>query len=165
LSGARAAPPRAPQLTPDLEIAGGVPLVLRRRQEAGLLHEDAGTVTRQTVGEIAAAAVEQEDQDVVRPLSEPLSATGGLAILRGNLVPDGCVVKLAGYTRRSQTGPARVFECEEDAMEAVRTPAPTSRRSSRLRGWRCRSTRGWSPAPPTARPPAEGGGRSATSLA
>jgi hypothetical protein len=62
LSGARAAPPRAPQLAPDLEIAGGVPLVLRRLQEAGLLHEDAGTVTGQTVGEIAAAAVEQEDQ-------------------------------------------------------------------------------------------------------
>ena len=106
---------------PDLAEAGGVPLVLKRLQEAGLLHEDAGTVTGQTVGEIAAAAAEAEGQDVVRPLSAPLSETGGLAILHGNLAPDGCVVKLAGYTRRSQTGPARVFECEEDAMEAVRT--------------------------------------------
>jgi dihydroxy-acid dehydratase len=108
-------------VAPDLEIAGGVPLVLGRLQEAGLLHEDALTVTGQTVGEIAATAVEQAGQDVVRPLADPLSATGGLAILHGNLAPDGCVVKLAGYTRRSQTGPARVFECEEDAMEAVRT--------------------------------------------
>jgi dihydroxy-acid dehydratase len=108
-------------VAPDLAEAGGVPLVLKRLQEAGLLHEHALTVTGQTVGEIAAAAAEAEGQDVVRPLSAPLSETGGLAILHGNLAPDGCVVKLAGYTRRSQTGPARVFECEEDAMEAVRT--------------------------------------------
>jgi dihydroxy-acid dehydratase len=108
-------------VAPDLAEAGGVPLVLSRLQEAGLLHEDAMTVTGQTVGEIASAATESEGQQVVRPLADPLSQTGGLAILRGNLAPDGCVVKLAGYTRRKQTGPARVFECEEDAMEAVRT--------------------------------------------
>jgi dihydroxy-acid dehydratase len=108
-------------VAPDLADAGGVPLVLSRLQEAGLLHEDAMTVTGQTVGEIAAAATETEGQQVVRPLANPLSETGGLAILHGNLAPDGCVVKLAGYTRRKQTGPARVFECEEDAMEAVRT--------------------------------------------
>ena len=108
-------------VAPDLAEAGGVPLVLARLQEAGLLHADAMTVTGQTVGEIAAGATETEGQQVVRPLANPLSATGGLAILRGNLAPDGCVVKLAGYTRRTQTGPARVFECEEDAMEAVRT--------------------------------------------
>jgi dihydroxy-acid dehydratase len=108
-------------VAPDLAEAGGVPLVLARLQEAGLLHEDAMTVTGQTVGEIASAATEREGQKVVRPLADPLSETGGLAILRGNLAPDGCVVKLAGYTRRRQTGPARVFECEEDAMEAVRT--------------------------------------------
>ncbi|HEX3832684.1 MAG TPA: dihydroxy-acid dehydratase [Solirubrobacteraceae bacterium] len=108
-------------VAPDLAEAGGVPLVLSRLQEAGLLHEDAMTVTGQTVGEIASAATEREGQKVVRRLADPLSETGGLAILRGNLAPDGCVVKLAGYTRRRQTGPARVFECEEDAMEAVRT--------------------------------------------
>jgi dihydroxy-acid dehydratase len=108
-------------VAPDLAEAGGVPLVLRRLQEAGLLHEDALTVTGQTVGEIADAATETDGQQVVRALANPLSETGGLAILHGNLAPDGCVVKLAGYTRRKQTGPARVFECEEDAMEAVRT--------------------------------------------
>jgi dihydroxy-acid dehydratase len=108
-------------VAPDLAEAGGVPLVLSRLHEAGLLHEDAMTVTGQTVGEIAAVAIESEGQQVVRSLADPLSPTGGLAILHGNLAPDGCVVKLAGYTRRKQTGPARVFECEEDAMEAVRT--------------------------------------------
>jgi len=113
--------PGGQYVAPDLAEAGGVPLVLSRLQEAGLLHEDALTVTGQTAGEIAAAATEAAGQRVVRPLSEPLSQTGGLAILHGNLAPDGCVVKLAGYTRRKQTGPARVFECEEDAMEAVRT--------------------------------------------
>jgi dihydroxy-acid dehydratase len=113
-------------VAPDLAEAGGVPLVLARMQEAGLLHEDAMTVTGQTVGEIAAGATETEGQQVVRPLANPLSETGGLAILHGNLAPDGCVVKLAGYTRRKQTGPARVFECEEDAMEAVRTNSITA---------------------------------------
>jgi dihydroxy-acid dehydratase len=108
-------------VAPDLAEAGGVALVLSRLQEAGLLHEDAMTVTGQTAGEIAAGAAETAGQQVVRPLAHPLSESGGLAILRGNLAPDGCVVKLAGYTRRTQTGPARVFECEEDAMEAVRT--------------------------------------------
>jgi len=108
-------------VAPDLYEAGGVPLVCKRLQEAGLLHEDALTVTGQTIGEIAAAASEREGQEVVRPLDRPLSDTGGLAILHGNLAPDGCVVKLAGYTRRKQIGPARVFEREEDAMEAVRT--------------------------------------------
>ncbi|HEX8977866.1 MAG TPA: dihydroxy-acid dehydratase [Solirubrobacteraceae bacterium] len=106
-------------VAPDLYTAGGVPLVMKRLQEAGLLHEDAITVTGQTVGEIAAAAQEAPDQLVVRPLSDPIKPTGGLAILHGNLAPDGCVVKLAGYERRSQTGPARVFESEEDCMAAV----------------------------------------------
>jgi dihydroxy-acid dehydratase len=113
--------PGGQYVAPDLYAAGGVPLVLKRLQEAGLLHDDALTVTGQTVGEIAAAATETEGQQVVRPLARPLSETGGLAILHGNLAPDGCVVKLAGYTRRKQSGPARVFECEEEAMEAVRT--------------------------------------------
>ena len=71
------------------------------------------------MGEIARSARETEGQQVVRPLDDPIKATGGLAILHGNLAPDGCVVKLAGYERRPQTGPARVFESEEDAMAAV----------------------------------------------
>jgi dihydroxy-acid dehydratase len=106
-------------VAPDLYAAGGVPLVMKRLQEAGLLHEDTMTVTGRTAGEIAAEAQEAEGQQVVRPLSDPIKETGGLAILHGNLAPDGCVVKLAGYERRRQTGRARVFESEEEAMSAV----------------------------------------------
>ncbi len=111
--------PGGKYVAPDLYEAGGVPLVMKRLKQAGLLHESAITVTGRTVGEQADAAQETVDQQVVRPLSDPIKATGGLAILHGNLAPDGCVVKLAGYERRRQTGPARVFECEEDAMAAV----------------------------------------------
>jgi dihydroxy-acid dehydratase len=103
----------------DLFEAGGVPLVLKRLDDAGLLHRDAPTVTGKTVGQHADAAVETEGQQVVKPLDDPIKPTGGLAILHGNLAPDGCVVKLAGYERRRQSGPARVFESEEDAMRAV----------------------------------------------
>ncbi|MGZ4228493.1 MAG: dihydroxy-acid dehydratase [Solirubrobacteraceae bacterium] len=111
--------PAGKYVAPDLYEAGGVPLVLKRLKEADLLNSDAQTVTGRTVGEHADAAQETEGQRVVRPLDDPISATGGLAILHGNLAPEGCVVKLAGYERRKQTGPARVFECEEDAMAAV----------------------------------------------
>jgi dihydroxy-acid dehydratase len=107
----------------DLYEAGGVPLVMKRLKDAGLLHADAPTVTGRTVGEHADEAQEAEGQRVVRPLSDPLKPTGGLAILRGNLAPEGCVVKLAGHERRSHTGPARVFESEEDAMAAVTASA------------------------------------------
>jgi dihydroxy-acid dehydratase len=103
----------------DLYRAGGVPLVIRRLQEAGLLREGELTVTGQTIGEVAAGATETEGQDVVRPLSQPLKPNGGFAILRGNLSPDGCVVKLAGHERLEHRGPARVFESEEDAFAAV----------------------------------------------
>ncbi len=103
----------------DLYAAGGVPLVAQRLLEAGLLHEHALTVTGRTVGEHAREAVETEGQQVVRPLSDPIKATGGLAILRGNLAPEGCVVKLSGHERRLHVGPARVFDGEEDAMAAV----------------------------------------------
>jgi dihydroxy-acid dehydratase len=103
----------------DLYAAGGVPLVAQRLLEAGLLHEDAITVTGRTVGEHARLALETEGQQVVRPLDNPIKATGGLAILRGNLAPEGCVVKLSGHERRRHEGPARVFECEEQAMAAV----------------------------------------------
>jgi dihydroxy-acid dehydratase len=110
----------------DLYEAGGVPVVLKRMKQAGLLNVDAPTVTGRTIGEHADEAVETEGQRVVRPLEDPLKPTGGLAILRGNLAPEGCVVKLAGHERREQSGPARVFESEEQAMAAVtaRTIAP-----------------------------------------
>jgi dihydroxy-acid dehydratase len=104
----------------DLYRAGGVPLVLERLAEAGILHEDAITVTGRTIGEEAAAASEAEGQEVVRPLSDPLKAAGGLAILRGNLAPEGAVVKLAGTERTKQVGPARVFESEEECFRAVK---------------------------------------------
>ena len=111
--------PGGQYVAPDLYEAGGVPLLTQRLKQAGLLHEDAMTVTGQTIGEVADGANEAPGQKVVRPLDDPIKATGGLAILHGNLAPDGCVVKLAGYERRKQTGPARVFEREEDAMAAV----------------------------------------------
>jgi dihydroxy-acid dehydratase len=103
----------------DLYEAGGVPLVLKRLRETGVLHEDAQTVTGRTIGEHAAEAQETEGQRVVRPLNEALKPTGGFAILRGNIAPDGCVVKLSGHERRVHSGPARVFDGEEAAMAAV----------------------------------------------
>jgi len=103
----------------DLYKAGGVPLVLSRLKEAGILNEEQQTVTGGTVGEHASVATETEGQKVVRPLDDPIKATGGLAILRGNVAPEGCVVKLSGHERRHHVGPARVFEGEEDAMAAV----------------------------------------------
>jgi dihydroxy-acid dehydratase len=104
----------------DLYAAGGVPLIMQRLDEAGLLHRDEMTVTGQTIGEIADAAQETPNQEVVRPVSNPLKPEGGLAILRGNLAPEGSVVKLAGTERRGQSGPARVFESEEECFRAVR---------------------------------------------
>jgi dihydroxy-acid dehydratase len=103
----------------DLYEAGGVPLVLARLREAGVLREEAITVTGRTIGEEAAAAQETPGQRVVRPLNDPLKPTGGFAILRGTVAPDGCVVKLAGHERRRHAGPARVFDGEEAAMAAV----------------------------------------------
>jgi dihydroxy-acid dehydratase len=103
----------------DLYRAGGVPLVAKRLLDAGVLNADERTVTGRTIGEEASEAQEAPGQEVVRPVENPLKETGGLVILRGNLAPDGCVVKVAGHERMTHRGPARVFECEEDAMEAV----------------------------------------------
>ncbi|HEY4093979.1 MAG TPA: dihydroxy-acid dehydratase [Baekduia sp.] len=111
--------PGGKYLAADLYRAGGVPLVLARLKEAGLLHVDQPTVSGITIGEAAETAVEEPGQEVVLPLARALAPTGGFAILHGNVAPDGCVVKLAGHGRRRHVGPARVFEQEEDAMDAV----------------------------------------------
>ena len=103
----------------DLHRAGGIELTLHRLSEGGYLHENAMTVTGKTIGEHAASATETEGQQVVRPLDNPIKPHGGMAVLRGNLAPDGCVVKLAGHDRRIHSGPARVFESEQDTMAAV----------------------------------------------
>jgi dihydroxy-acid dehydratase len=103
----------------DLYKAGGVGVLASRLAEAGVLHADALTVTGRTIGEEAAAAEETPGQVVVRALSDPIKPEGGFAVLRGNLAPEGCVVKLAGTERLAQTGPARVFESEEAAFAAV----------------------------------------------
>ena len=108
-----------------------MPLILSRLAEAGILHEDAITVSGRTIGEEAAAAVEADGQEVVRPLSDPLKPEGGLAILRGNLAPEGAVVKLAGTERKGQTGPAKVFECEEDCFAALKARRDRRRRHRR----------------------------------
>src|SRR5215210_6198034 len=97
-------------LAKDLYDAGGVGVVAKRLLDAGVLHEDVPTVTGKTIGEHAREAVETPGQEVVRPLDDPVKKTGGLAILRGNLAPEGCVVKLSGHERVHHRGPARVFE-------------------------------------------------------
>ena len=106
-------------LAPDLFRAGGVPLVMKRLLDAGLANPGPITVTGRTMGEEAADVQETPGQEVIRQMDNPLKPHGGLAILRGNLAPDGCVVKLSGHERMEHTGPARVFESEEDAMAAV----------------------------------------------
>jgi len=103
----------------DLYRAGGIRLVAQRLQQAGLLHGDAITVTGKTLAEEAASAVETPGQEVVRPLSNPLKATGGLVILHGNLAPEGAVIKVAGQDTLQHRGPARVFDSEEATFEAV----------------------------------------------
>lgn len=103
----------------DLYRAGGVPLVARRLLEAGRLHGDCLTVSGKTIAEEVGDTPESPGQEVVRPLSNPLKATGGLVILKGNLAPEGCVVKVAGHERMTHRGPARVFDREEDSFQAV----------------------------------------------
>ncbi len=104
----------------DLYEAGGIPFLAKRMAEAGLLHTDELTVTGKTIGEEANAATETQGQQVVRPVDSPLKPTGGFAILRGNLAPDGCVIKLAGQEKTLHRGPARIFEREEDTFAAIK---------------------------------------------
>jgi dihydroxy-acid dehydratase len=103
----------------DLHQAGGTALVAQRLNEARILNPDAPSVTGKTLGQHAQEAKEAAGQEVVRPLDNPLKQTGGLAILRGNLAPEGSVVKLSGHERVHHKGPARVFDGEEAAMQAV----------------------------------------------
>ena len=103
----------------DLFEAGGVQMVMKTLLDGGFLHGDCLTVTGRTIAENLASVVWHAEQDVVRPVSNPLSPTGGVVGLRGNLAPDGAIVKVAGMARLQFEGPARVFDCEEDAFAAV----------------------------------------------
>lgn len=106
---------------PEMHAAGGMPVVGKRLLEAGLLHPQERTVTGRTISEEIVRAPEPADQKVIRPLAQPIKPQGGLAILRGNLAPGGCVIKLSGQTKQTHRGPARVFEREEDAFEAIKS--------------------------------------------
>jgi dihydroxy-acid dehydratase len=103
----------------DVDRAGGIQLIAQRLLEGGLIDGEQMTASGATLGAEAAKAVETPGQDVILPLLNPLKSTGGLVILRGNLAPEGCVVKVAGYERQYHKGPARIFDREEDAMAAV----------------------------------------------
>ncbi len=103
----------------DVDRAGGIGVIAKRLAEGNYVDTSALTCTGHTFGEEAAKAVETPGQDVILPLNKPLKPTGGLAILRGSLAPDSCVIKLSGHNKRKHVGPARVFEREEDALAAV----------------------------------------------
>jgi dihydroxy-acid dehydratase len=103
----------------DYYKAGGSRLLAQRLIEAGFLHKDCINVSGQTLAEEAAQATEAPDQDVIHPATKPLKPMGGLVILKGNIAPEGCVIKIAGHNRLEHRGPARVFDCEEAAFAAV----------------------------------------------
>jgi dihydroxy-acid dehydratase len=103
----------------DVHRAGGIPLIAKKLLEAGLIDGSQKTPSGRTIAEEAQNVVETRGQDVVRPVTNPLKKSGGLVILKGNVAPEGCVIKVAGVERTYHRGPARVFNCEEDAMRAV----------------------------------------------
>ncbi|MEX2032032.1 MAG: dihydroxy-acid dehydratase [Dehalococcoidia bacterium] len=105
----------------DMDRAGGTRLLAKRLLEGGKLHGDVMTVSGRTIAEEAASARETPGQNVILPIEKALKPTGGLVILKGSLAPNGCVIKVAGHERLYHSGPARVFEAEEEAMEAVLT--------------------------------------------
>ncbi len=105
----------------DLYAAGGTTLVAKRLLDAGILHGDQPTVTGRTIGTEAREAKETAGQHVLRPLADPIKPTGGLVILKGNLAPEGCVVKVAGHSIMTFRGPAKVYNREEDAFVAVQS--------------------------------------------
>ncbi len=106
---------------PEMYEAGGMPVVGKRLLQAGLLHPGEITVTGRTLGEEIERASEPAGQQVIRPLDQPLKKEGGLAILRGNLAPGACVIKISGQKKALHRGPARVFENEEDAFQAIKS--------------------------------------------
>ena len=103
----------------DMYAAGGTRVLAKRLKDGGFIHPHCVTVTGKTIGEEAEAAKETPAQEVIRPLSNPIKPNGGMAILKGNLAPEGCVLKLAGHDIRHHRGPARVFDSEEAAFAAV----------------------------------------------
>lgn len=103
----------------EMHKAGGITLLLRRLLEGGYLKSDCVTVTGQTIADAVRNAPETSGQQVIRPTDKPFKPTGGLVILKGNLAEEGCVLKIAGSNRKNISGPAKVFDCEEDAMAAV----------------------------------------------
>ena len=103
----------------DVDRAGGIPVIAKRLHDGGYVHSNAMTITGKTFAEHMAEVKETPGQDVIRPLSNPIKKSGGLVILRGSLAPEGAVIKATGLNRSSQTGPARVFDTEEAAMQAV----------------------------------------------
>lgn len=107
----------------DLYEVGGVPVVLKELMKAGLIHEDCMTASGRTIGHELSEIVGEADGRVIYPVSTPITVTGGVVGLKGNLAPEGAIVKVAGMTPEEQvfSGPARVFECEEEAFEAVKT--------------------------------------------
>ena len=106
-------------LAADVDTAGGIPVIAHRLLEGKYVDGSTLTVTGRTFAQEAAGARETPGQEVIRPLNQALKPRGGIAILRGNLAPEGCVIKLAGHEKKVHHGPARVFEREEDAMAAV----------------------------------------------
>jgi dihydroxy-acid dehydratase len=113
--------PSGKYLATDLHLAGGIPQVMKILLDGGLLHGDCMTITGKTIAEVLkdVPAIPRADQFVIRPLSNPIYAEGHLAILKGNLSPEGCVAKISGLKNPSITGPARVFDSEDDAMAAI----------------------------------------------
>ena len=104
----------------DVDKAGGIPLIAKRLYDGGYVHCDTMTITGKKFGEqVQATARETPGQDVIRPLDHPIKKSGGIVILKGSLAPEGCVIKVTGLNRTAQTGPARVFDSEEEAMRAV----------------------------------------------
>jgi len=113
--------PSGKYLATDLHLAGGIPQVMKILLDGGLLHGDCMTITGKTITEVLkdVPSTPRSDQYVIRPLSNPIYAEGHLAILKGNLSPEGCVAKISGLKNPSITGPARVFNSEDDAMAAI----------------------------------------------
>jgi dihydroxy-acid dehydratase len=111
--------PGGKYLAEDVHDVGGIPVILKALLDAGLIHGDCLTVTGKTMAENLKDIRVPDGQDVVRPASNAVRETGGLAVMKGNLAPDGCVIKTAGVKVQNHRGPAKVFDCEDDAFDAI----------------------------------------------